>query len=124
MLHFVQIGWTEAVWLAGSGDDDNDDGDDDDDDDNGDNDDVDDIDKSPLELRKSNALELDVSNNVFELSDVSFIDWFGDAAGVTGAELLIGIWHWRQSIDVFAATGVVGNDVDFNVGDCAESLVT
>lgn len=58
--------------MAVSGDDDNDG--DDDDDDNGDNDDVDDIDKSPVELRKSNAVEFDVSNNVFELSDVSFID--------------------------------------------------
>lgn len=29
--------------------------------------------------------------------------------GVTGAEMLSGIWHWRQSIEVF---GVLGTDFD------------
>lgn len=80
-----------------------------------------DIDKSPVESRKSNALEFDELKVLVELSIESLIDWFGDSVGVTGAELLIGIWHWRQSID---ETGVVGNDVDFDVDGWAESLVT
>lgn len=101
LLHFVQIGWTEVDRSGGDVGDVVDD------------DDADDIDKSPLESRKSNVLALDASNVLV----------FGDATGVTGAELqLIGIWHWRQSIDFVAETGVAGNDVDFDVDD--ESLVT
>lgn len=101
LLHFVQIGWIDAVGLADSDDDD-------------------DTVKSPVELRKSNALDADEFRVEFDRSS----DWFGDTIGVTGAELVIGIWHWRQSMDVFADTGVVGNDADFDVDGWPESLVT
>lgn len=110
-----------ALWFANSGD--VVDGDDADDDGDGDDVDDDDTDKSPLESRKSNALALDDVSNVL-LAFESGVVWVGDdTVGVTGAELqLIGIWHWRQSIDLLTDTGVAGNDEDFDA--VPDSLVT
>lgn len=71
--------------------------------------DVEQPDRSADEPLKSNDRD---SFNVLLLAVEVLIESFAvveTLVGVTGAEMLSGIWHWRQSIEVF---GVLGTDFD------------
>lgn len=62
-----------------------------------------------VEQADTSADELLNSNDALLMVE-AFSESFGVAVGVTGAEILNGIWHWRQSTDeVF---GVVGTDFE------------
>lgn len=75
----------------------------------GDNEAVESFSDVEVEQADTSADELLKSNDAL-LTVEAFSESFGVAVGVTGAEILNGIWHWRQSTDeVF---GVVGTDLE------------
>lgn len=76
----------------------------------GDSDAVESFSDVDVEQADTSADELLSSNDAWLAVSEAFSESFGVAVGVTGAEMLNGIWHWRQSTDeVF---GVVGTDFD------------